>query len=191
MTRDGYTSVEALAALLIIGLTTAGLATAIALLANQQRRVESILLTFSRERSLTVGLAQAIQPYGPFRSDHAGSLAGSADRLEFRCGAETCGARLEEGRVLIRSHGGAVRRVPLPNGAKPRFRYIGSGGSSAFWPPSPQPPPAPAWQVLRAIAVDDGQGEWARALAIVPVWNQQAPDCEYDLVIQDCRSSAS
>lgn len=191
MSQDGYTASEALAALAILGLTVGGLSTSIALIGTGQLKAQGSLQQSALQRSANARLEQLLQPEAPFRSDESQHLVGDDRGFEFSCGEARCAVSLRDAALVTRDSSGAERTMPLPKAQNPRIVYLGSYGQTNVWPPAVQPPPAPPWQALRAVMIQDEGRASVRPLAIVRLWNQQRSDCEYDIVAQDCRGAGS
>jgi hypothetical protein len=190
--QDGYTAAEALAALAILGLAMTGLTTSMGLIGDGQKKARVRLEQTVLERAVDQRLEQILARDAPFRSDQASHLTGSAQSLEVDCGgARRCGARIEDGVLALQDQNGHQMRLRLPDGEAPRFVYIGSYSVSDMWPSPYQPPPAPAWQSLEAVVIQSQAGGREKPLALAKVWRQQRADCEYDVVIQDCRGAPS
>lgn len=190
--EDGYTTAEALAALAILGLAMAGLTTSLGLVgagqAKSRMRVEQAVL----QRTADQALDRLVAFSPPFRSDQASHLVGDADGFEVDClEARRCGARIDNGELVVLGRDGLETRTRLPTGQAPRFVYVGSYSANKTWPPAPMPPPAPAWQTLSAVLIQSTSQTGDKPLAMARVWRQQRADCEYDVVIQDCRNAAS
>lgn len=190
--QDGYTAAEALAALAILGLAMAGLTTSMTLIGSSQQKARARLEQAVLERAADQQLEQLLARDAPFRSDQANHLVGDAQTLEADCGnGRRCQARIEDGVLVVHDQGGRDIRLRLPDGETPRFVYVGSYDASPIWPPAPQPPPAPAWQSLNAVLIQSHVGTQEKPLVVAKVWRQQRADCEYDVVIQDCRGARS
>lgn len=187
--QDGYTAVEALAALAILGLAMGGLTVSMNLIGAGQAKARARFEQAVLERAANQKLEQLLAIDAPFRSDQAAHLVGDAQALQLDCGnGLRCGARLDHD-VLILQRGNDQARLQLPEGDTPHFLYFGSYGVSDIWPPAPLPPPAPAWQTLEAIALQSQIAGEDKPLLVAKIWRQQRADCEYDVVIQDCRSA--
>lgn len=191
MSQDGYTASEALAALAILGLTLGGLSTSIALIGTGQLKAQNLLRHSALQRSANARLESLLQPEAPFRSDENQHLVGDDQGFEFSCGAVRCLVRLSQNRLVTRDRSGAERSQALPQAQNPKIVYIGSYSQADIWPPAVLPAPAPPWQALRAVMIKDGSDAVARPLAIAALWRQQRADCEYDIVVQDCRGAGS
>lgn len=189
---DGYTAAEALAALAILGLAMAGLTTSMTLIGAGQKKARDQLEQATLERVADDRLGRLLAINAPYRSDQSRRLVGGASDFEVDCGAGArCAARLETGHLIVRGADGREAQFSLPHGEAPHFVYLGSYGSSDVWPPRPLPPPAPAWQSLNAVLVQSRVGQKDKPLVVAKIWRQQRADCEYDVVIQDCRGSRS
>lgn len=190
--QDGYTAAEALAALAILGLAMGGLTTSMGLITASQTKARARVEQSVFERAADQRLERLIARDAPFRSDQTTHLVGARSALEVDCGdGRRCAARIENDALIIRDGRGEETRLRLPDGEAPSFRYIGSYSASDLWPPAPLPPPAPAWQTLNAIAIVSKNEVGERPLVVAKIWRQQRADCEYDVVIQDCRGGGS
>ena len=190
--QDGYTAAEALAALAILGLAMGGLTTSMRIISMGQAKAQARLEQTVLERTADQRLERLLALDAPFRSDQTTHLVGNGQALEVDCGAsQRCAARIENGSLTIQGGDGVQKAYRLPEGEAPRFVYIGSYSASDIWPPAALPPPAPSWQTLGAVIVQAKSGEEDRPLVTAKVWRQQRTDCEYDVVIQDCRGAAS
>lgn len=190
--QDGYTAAEALAALAILGLAMGGLATSMSLITAGQTKARARLEQSMLERAANQRLENLLARDAPFRSDQTNHLVGDEQGFEADCGAALrCTARIDEGRLRIRKGDGTITALNLPDGDAPHFVYVGSYSSSAVWPPAPLPPPAPSWQTLGSVLIQSRSGNEEKPLVVAKVWRQQRADCEYDVVIQDCRGAAS
>lgn len=191
MKQDGYTAVESLVALAIIGLAMGGLTSSIYLVIKAQERTQSRLIDTARQRAASDRIEQLLLPEAPFRSDEPARLSGDDKGFEMSCGEQKCSVRLEAGKLYLRAAGGAERELRLPAGERgSALSYIGSNGVSARWPPLPLPPPAKSLEILRAVVVN-GASVGAKPVLVAKIWTQQRYDCEYDIVIQDCRKAGT
>jgi hypothetical protein len=191
VSQDGYTASEALAALAILGLTVGGLSTSISLIGTEQLKAQGFSRQSALQRSANARLERLLQPEAPFRSDESQHLVGDDQGFEFTCGNARCSARLRGDTLVTRDRSGIEREQRLPKAQNPRITYLGSYSQVDAWPPAAQPAPAPSWQALRAVMIKDGDGVSARPLALARLWQQQRADCEYDIVVQDCRGAGS
>jgi hypothetical protein len=188
--QDGYTAAEALAALSILGLAMAGLTTSMTLIAKGQLKARQQLEQSMLERAVDQRLERLLGRDAPFRSDQLDHLVGDAQRLEVDCGGpQRCVVRVEDESLIVRDRDGRETSLRLPAGETPKFRYLGSYNASSVWPPVAMPPPAPAWQSLDGVAIVSQVDTKETTLAVAKVWRQQRADCEYDVVIQDCRAA--
>jgi len=189
MKQDGYTAIEALVALAVIGMAIGGLATSMSVIGKGQANAQALLREAGQVRATHMALAKLVIPEAPFRSDDLADFVGDAEGFELRCGPRRCSASIKHGELRIVDASGAALTRKLPKAAELRFRYVGSVGDNASWPPEETAPPAPTWQPLRAIVVESDVGQAWRPLTVVQVWSQQRYDCEFDTVIQDCRKT--
>jgi len=189
--QDGYVAADALAALAILGLAVSGLAAGLFTLGRGELATTNTVARAVSLRSAAGEFARLLRDEGPFRSDASAAegLLGTSGRLEFPCDAGRCAARAEDGRLVLVDALGVARAIRLPGVGPVRFAYVGSQGSSDHWPPPAAPPPAPSWQPLQAIVVEDEAT--GRALFVGRVAVQQAFDCEFDTLTQDCRRTGS
>lgn len=193
MTRqDGYTAAEALAALAILGLAMGGLTTSMHIITRGQTKAQSRLQQAMWERAVDQQLERLLSQAAPFRSDQASRLTGDGQAFQVDCGAgQHCVARIEAATLTIQGGDGRSTTLRLPDGQGAHFVYVGSHSTSDTWPPAALPPPAPSWQTLSAVMIQSRLEDQDKPLAMAKVWRQQRADCEYDVVIQDCRGSAS
>lgn len=189
--RPGYTAAEALAALAILGLAMGGLTTSMGLIGAGQAKARARLEQAVLERAADQRLERLLARNAPFRSDQVDHLVGDAKSFALDCEGGRCGVRIEEGRLIFLDREGRETALRLPEGDAPHFVYIGSYGLSDAWPPAPLPPPAPPWQSLGSVLIQSQAGSREKPLVMAKVWRQQRADCEYDVVIQDCRGGGS
>jgi hypothetical protein len=186
--RDaGYTATEALAALAIIGLAIGGLTEGMAVLGRAQSATASTLTHANAIRTTARTLDQLLAQGGPFRSDRADDFQGDASGFSFICGAQRCSARVQGAQIVLIRGDGATNILALPATAKLKFIYGGSQGVSDVWPPPVAPPPAPQWQSLQSVALTDTKTGQAAPVAVSHLWVQQAANCDFDAITQDCR----
>ncbi|KQV58697.1 MULTISPECIES: hypothetical protein [unclassified Caulobacter] len=188
MSQDGYTAAEALAALAILGLAIGGLTSGLMLIGRHQGQAQAALNDVERRRAMESQLTLALSTGGIFRSDDANGLRGDSRTMDFPCAGGRCAARLE-GASLVLEDAGGERTTRLPTTADLRFEYLTASNASAIWPPTPRPPPAPAWEPLRAVVVRKSSSSSDEPVALARLWLQQKPACEYDLISQDCRGA--
>ncbi|WP_312165804.1 hypothetical protein [Phenylobacterium sp.] len=187
MSQDGYTATEALAALAIIGMAIGGIGFGMQVIGQTERRVNDAVVQSAAARLANYRLDGLVRVAGPFRSDGAGGFEGRADGFSFDCGVGRCGVEATPGALTVTDAQGKVSALQLAAMHAPKFSYVGSLGVSDTWPPPALPPPAPAWQTLRAIRLSDVSTGNATPLLVTRVWRDQSPTCEYDTIIQDCR----
>jgi hypothetical protein len=181
---DGYTLAETLSALLIIGLAIGGFSAGVQVLGRFQRSAETEARNTERLRTAEQIVQRLIEHKGPFRSDDREALFGDAKGFSFDCG-EAGPCRVEvtevgEGARLETSDGtGAMRRVELPMSGLPHFVYRARRSSSDVWPPEEGP-----LMQLRAISLVTEDSD---PVLNARIWPEQAEQCHFDPVMQDCR----
>jgi hypothetical protein len=188
MNNAGYTAAEALAALAILGLAIGGLTSGMEVIGRAQSATTSTLSHANAIRTARRSLGQLLARGGPFRSDRPEDFHGASDGFDFSCGAVRCSAHIDGAQILIANADGTTSVVTLPANAKLQLVYSGSFGVSDVWPPPMAPPPAPQWQALQSVTIADARTGQASPVAVVHLWAQQAANCDFDAIIQDCRS---
>ncbi|WP_310542641.1 prepilin-type N-terminal cleavage/methylation domain-containing protein [Phenylobacterium sp.] len=185
MSQAGYTLAETLAALAILGLAVGGLTAGVGLLERGQRLTSQATVQLQAERAAELSLDRMLQGGGPFRSIEPARLTGSATAIVAECGeVAPCRIELTDGETglgLRITRPGRVDNLPLRRSVPAGFVYRGSSSTSVTWPPDD-----PRRQVLRSISIlrTDVQTD---PLLTVRLWREQALDCIFDVVIQDCR----
>lgn len=184
--RDaGYTAMEALAALAILGLALGGLTGGLKVIALGESRAAAKVAGSFDLGTADRELAALVQGQGPFRSDEPDAFTGDARSFEFPCGSGTCGAELTDVGLTVTQPPAAPRTIPLSGADRLQFSYVGSQSQVPAWPAAPPSGTAQPWQVLQTILLQDAaSGEPVVATRITI---QQAADCQYDGIIKDCR----
>ncbi|WP_332773879.1 prepilin-type N-terminal cleavage/methylation domain-containing protein [Phenylobacterium sp.] len=174
MNDAGYTLVEMLVALVLVGLVMTGAATGARVVTQTEARITNgrAVLAGLRgfEREALAGLAGA-----DLADPRLGPVSGDGGRFAFPCGVrEQCVWTLVRGEARLRK-GGAERVVALRGLAAPGLRYIdGAGASHAAWPAD--------GGVLAAVALVDGE----RSAAILQVHSAQPASCNFDMATGGC-----
>ena len=190
MSQAGYTLVEMLAALAIVGLAMTGAAeSAHALKVLQDGAVSDL----GRDAGLVQArraLERLVAGEGPFRENDPARFVGDARKLRFECGAsEPCTGELlatrDEIWLKIRDRHGWSGQVLLPGLQNARFLYADVDGTGRVWPTGIQGR-ADLTEVI--LATDLAQG--TKPVAVARLWNQQQVRCDYDPIIVDCRDLA-
>ena len=187
MTEDGYTLVEMLAALAILGLAMAGLAGAAEAFRNLQlavaRPMASAAALVRAQRDLDRLLAGA----GPFLSQGSNGLEGDSSTFSFACGSARCAAALEDAGAdafLRIDFGGSTDTARLVAAAGARFTYADSSAAFSDW--RPQQSSQESAKALQSISVVSG----STPLAVTRLWLAEPADCEFDGVTRACRNGA-
>lgn len=174
-TANGYTLVEMLVAMTVLGLSAAAIVqTTQAFGASSKRAIAASTqseATRRAERFLARSLGAG--PYGSASGATEPALSGTLRRIEHDCPEGTCRLSLDAGRI-VDGHGRGVRLAR----ADLRFRFIDRDGQGSDRYPLPGRD-AP----LRAIAVLDGAG---RTVAIARLRNSQEWDCAFNEVSRRC-----
>ncbi len=186
--RDaGYTLVEVLVALMMIGLTVSGLMGAMRVIGLYQSSATGALHKAQRGRQAEAALAGLLQNQGPFSADEGG-FTGDSHGFSFDCHeAVLCAARMAEGphggAQLVLSDEGHVRALDLADSASAHFLYVGQGGVADQWPR-----PDAVKDRLRAISLWSAAGD-GRPVATVRLWREQAQTCVFDPISRQCRAA--
>jgi prepilin-type N-terminal cleavage/methylation domain-containing protein len=186
MSEDGYTLVEMLAALAIIGLAFGGLVESGRVIGQLQVSALGAVHDLAERGAASRALRNLLSDAGPFLSDGVGGLDGQASGFSFDCGeAARCGARLETGRagswLVTFENAQPLARARIPDGET--FRYGDETGDASAWPSSGTKVVA-----LRSIVITD-DSDPAKALASVKLVTDEPAGCIFDVVSQACRHS--
>lgn len=174
---NGYTLIDMLAALFILGLALAGLGQGMFALARLQGATTRTVEASSEIRRAQSALSRllSVPAATPDR------LMGDSGELSFECGAASCHARLnaqaDGSRLLVQgeNHESDLRLSGVP---PIRFSYVLDEGVSEIWPIPDQ----------RLVAVQIQQAD-GRVLVYHQLWRQQPLDCAYDPVSRRCPTS--
>ncbi len=174
---EGYTLIEVLVALMILGLALTGLGEAVRLVGRIEQRSGKLAKSEQERRALSNGLAGLFQNAGPISSAGGAPFQGSASQMIFACGQARCEAQLNAGStptLQLSSSAGAARPRAFALAAKgaARFEYLGSRTSGDHWPPDNPSD----WQRLRAVQIiapsGAGQAPAPDVLASVKIWTE-------------------
>ncbi len=166
MNAQGYTLVEMLAALAIVGLAMTAAVEAVGAVGRLQRQASQGVAAAEGVAASSAELDHLLADAGPFPSAGGPVLSGDTAGFAFTCAAARCGARLgpAAGRVALQAlDHGARRRFVLPVRAA-GFRYIGERTAEDHWPPDNPT----NWQRLKAIAIVSPPG--STPVAIARIW---------------------
>lgn len=185
MNDAGYTLVETLVALVMIGLAIGGLTVGVGVIAGAQARASHALATASATQAAQAALERALQPQGAFRAHDGGRLTGGATGFAYDCGeAKPCRVEVNsdaQGLSLAMNDAAGARRIALRQSGPAHFVYQGSAATLDAWPPR-----GPLRQSLRSVLlVRDGEAD--HPLLTARLWAEQPGVCDFDVVMQDCR----
>jgi len=183
MNNQGYTLVEMLVALVMVGLAAGGLSLAARHVAETERRVRGqhdVGLQLDRLRNV---VSPTLANSGPFSGDHAGAtnLEGDPSQLRFRCEGGTCGLGLS-GPVRRQSvsvtDANGRRDFPFTGLGPLSWRYLSArdGRQAPVWPPRDRDD--------RLAAIELVNGQWPILVLRTPV--QQPGACVFDAASHDC-----
>lgn len=183
MSDAGYTLVETLAALAMIGLALGGLAVSVGVLGKGQRATNEAVADLQASRRAELLLSDALQRGAPFRSADVGALVGDGASMEFACGdAKPCRADLRTGDKGLSLHletADGAKDLPLRQAGPAHFQYGGVQDIGDVWPPA-----SGARQALQGVSLNRADGA---PILSVRLWVEQPETCVFDTVIQDCR----
>lgn len=186
MSDAGYTLVETLGALAILGLAIGGLAAGASALGRGQGVLGSELADARALRAGQAILDQSLSGEGPFRAHEPAAFTGDGSGFRFACGEpQPCEVALEtaaSGLALHLRRASGERRLPLRIQAPGRFVYRGREGDNDAWPPS-----KPGRDALRAVILVTGAPPAESVAIAARVWREQPVACEFDALLQDCR----
>lgn len=187
MNEAGFTLTETLAAMLILGLATGGMLTAMHAIGVQQERTGVRLADTSVRRAAETRLSRLLQAGGAFRAQDPDRLDGTKSEFRFACDAPApCSVTLEEGakglELVVFQGDGSPRRLPLRREGPAQFEYVGALSRGDVWPPG-----GVERQSLRAITLSRGSGRERELLLQARIWREQPTRCAFDVIMQDCR----
>jgi prepilin-type N-terminal cleavage/methylation domain-containing protein len=182
MSKDGYTLVEMLAALAILGLAFGGLVESGRVIGALQRDATASARAVLAKTSAAGRLDGLLRDAGPFFSDDASGFDGAPTRFSFECDQGRCGGRIETGREGSHfvSFEGARDGVPIRLGGRPSFRYADDSPRTSYWPQGPFPR-----TVLRSVTIADERAN--ETIAAYRLDTDEPPSCVFDVVSQACR----
>ncbi len=174
MNEEGYTLIEVLVALMVIGLAMTAMTAAVNAIGRLQRTGAADAISLERAQAFSNGLDIVLAGQGPFASAGSLPMAGDAQGFSFACGrAQSCRARLAPeagGESLTFQGAGGVRRLAWRGKAKLAFRYVGAKTTGDHWPPDNPTD----WQPLRLIILGRAGPDF-QPLAYSRLWIEGAP----------------
>lgn len=187
MSEAGYTLVETLTALSMVGLAMGGVAAGMQVIGRQQLLASNVVAADQKMRAAQARLEDLFRRGEPYRSHEADRFMGQSAAVQFACGAAaTCEARLapvaEGVQLHVMDAEGREHETPLAAEGGARFLYQGSLTTSAVWPPV-----EPGRQALRAVLVVTPSETGEIALLHARLWAEQPRRCDYDPILRDCR----
>jgi prepilin-type N-terminal cleavage/methylation domain-containing protein len=188
--EQGYTLVEMLAAMAILGLAIGGLAESVHAIGRAQAHAAAALREDQALGQARRSLERLLAAAGPFRADDPDAFDGGGRQLSFACGQARCAARLNGSVLRVRGEAGAGADVPLPEGRRARFLYVDSRGRTSEAWPSPDPARLDRPSRLAAVSIVAAGGPAAPALATAALLVDEPVDCAFDAVGGDCRKGA-
>jgi len=172
----GYTLVEMLVALLMIGLLLSALGAASQTFAKLQSRGVRQASVAERNLALANALDLLFRDAGPFSSSAGARLSGDRRHMSFVCDGGPC--KVDLGPNVITPQGAPVgvveivsplgrRRIASPELLGAEWTFIGSRTVSDHWPPDNPTD----WQRLKAIALTRGPTNPSPAV-LVKLWTE-------------------
>lgn len=187
MIQNGYTLVEVLAALFIVGLAMTGLMQGLHVVGRSQAAAAQGLGEHGAMQDLSRQLDAAVGCKGPFVSSTPEAFTGSARGFDYDCGVgRRCDVQLtrsDRGEMLLIRGDGAQRRLLLPKGGGSRFVYRGAADAFEAWPPTDV-----ERQRLTSITLMQRREHGEAPLATSRLWVDQPAPCAFDYISRDCRS---
>jgi prepilin-type N-terminal cleavage/methylation domain-containing protein len=186
MKDEGYTLVEMLVAIAIIGLAFGGLSESAKVVSMLQAGAGKASADASARDTAQRDLNRFLADTGPFLSTGAGSFIGKAGGFSFDCGnGATCQAQIQSGAGktwLVTSVAGQPGiSVRVPAGAQ--FRYVDVSGQQAIWPTAEVEPTQ-----LHSISLIDADA-YGFPIATTRLSVDERPGCVFDVVAQGCRAA--
>lgn len=186
MREAGYTLVEMMVALVIVGGTAAAFSEGVAAMNRIQADAGASLGQGRGQARVQQALSHFLEARGPFGTVPGGQvLTGEATVLDFKCGPSTCHAGLEadgDARFLrLEDESGEPLRIALPRGGESRFHYSDGETWLSAWPPKDDN------RLLRSVSIVSRAGP----AAVAQLALQQRADCEFDPIVKSCRRGAN
>jgi prepilin-type N-terminal cleavage/methylation domain-containing protein len=185
MNDAGYTLIEVLAAMVMIGLAVAGLLGAVQVMGQQQWRAAGTMADNESQRRAAYRLEDLLGRSAPFRSADPSGLSGDGSGFVYDCGGPapcriTLGTAALGSTITATDRAGGVEALPLRRPGPSTLLYQGRHGASPAWPPS-----GGVADTLRAVMVMD-PGD-PTPIVVARVWPEEPRTCQFDVISQDCR----
>jgi prepilin-type N-terminal cleavage/methylation domain-containing protein len=189
VSENGYTLVEMLVALSVVGFTAAGLAAGAGAIHQLQSRSIAAAARTQAHWDVQDALSELLQDQGPFgpRPGDRG-LQGGPSGLSFECGSGRCASQLlrRHGRVELAVQGdGWSGRAWLPSAARVSFIYRDGQRAYSVWPVPGDDLPLDSISILAEAA--DG----AAAIATTRIAVGEPVDCAFDTITRRCRAGGA
>jgi type II secretory pathway pseudopilin PulG len=187
VSEAGYTLTETLAAMAVIGMTVGALSLGVQVIGKLQASTSQVVGQLQSTRAAQQTMEQLLARGAPFGSKRPARLSGTERDFRFECGDPApCSAHIiddaKQSRVIVaRGLASAPATVAALRGPG-RFIYGSAKASSDVWPPS-----APGEQALRSIVLMQMAREGETPLIAAKIWSEQAAQCAFDPVVQDCQ----
>lgn len=184
MSEQGYTLVETLTALAMMGMAMSGMAVGLHVLSRQQFAITDGLARETRLRSAGLRIERMLAVKAPYRAQESDRLVGDAQGFRFDCGQpEPCTVRAS-GEGLLQAEGGNLGslKTAVPGVGTLSFSYQGRDGTTVAWPPADQ-----RRQPLRSISLIQAGPDGQTVVFVARLAAEQPAECQFDPVMQDCR----
>jgi prepilin-type N-terminal cleavage/methylation domain-containing protein len=183
--RDGYTLVEMLTALLILSLALGGLYESGFVIRGMTDAAARNRRGAASAREAELALDRLLRRRGPFAASDGDGFHGDAVEFHFPCESGSCGARLTPGPEAANLEVidiGRRKEIVLAGQPSVQFRYVGSAGVADAWAPAKDDA-----GLLTAVAIVRARD--GLPLAQSRLWRQMSPSCQWDAISRVCREA--